>query len=127
MLSSATPMGFLLVTDRPRARAFYEDVLSLSFVAEDDFALVLRSGPIHLRLTTMDSFSAADHTVFGWQVTNIETAVEALTAKGVAFERYPFFGDAQGENGIWSAPGGDRVAWFRDPDGNLLSLSQHVA
>jgi len=127
MLSSATPMGFLLVTDRARARAFYEGLLGLRFVSEDDFALVLQSGPIQVRLTTMKSVAAADHTVFGWKVADIDGDVAALTAKGISFERYPFFGDAQGEDGIWSAPGGDKVAWFRDPDGNLLSLSQHVS
>ncbi|MBW8733001.1 MAG: VOC family protein [Asticcacaulis sp.] len=127
MLSSATPMGFLLVTNRAKARAFYEGLLGLHFVAEDDYALVLRSGPILLRLTTMPSITAADHTIFGWQVEDIGAKVAALTAKGVIFERYPFFGDTQAKDGIWSAPGGDKVAWFRDPDGNLLSLSQHVA
>ncbi|WP_443747423.1 VOC family protein [Asticcacaulis solisilvae] len=125
MLSSATPMGFLLVTDRARARAFYEGLLGLGFVDEDDFALVLCTGPIHVRLTTVEAFKAADHTVFGWQVADIGGDVAALAAAGVAFERYPFFGDAQGPDGIWSSPGGARVAWFRDPDGNLLSLSQH--
>lgn len=127
MLSSATPMGFLLVTDRVRARAFYEDLLGLHFVAEDDYAVVLRSGPILLRLTTMPSLAAADHTVFGWQVEDIRAKVAALTAEGVIFERYPVFGEAQGDDGIWSAPSGEKVAWFHDPDGNLLSLSQHVA
>ena len=126
MLGNAIPMGFLAVSDFAGARTFYEGVLGLAFVSQDDFALVLRSGPIVVRLAVPPERVAAAYTVFGWRVDDIASTVAALTAKGVAFERYPFFGESQGADGVWSAPGGDKVAWFKDPDGNLLSLSQHA-
>jgi catechol 2,3-dioxygenase-like lactoylglutathione lyase family enzyme len=126
MLASAVPMGFLAVSDFARARAFYESILGLEFVSQDDFALVLRSGPIFVRLAVPPERVTAPYTVFGWRVADIDSAVAALTGKGVAFEHYPYFADSQRADGVWSAPSGDKVAWFRDPDGNLLSLSQHV-
>jgi catechol 2,3-dioxygenase-like lactoylglutathione lyase family enzyme len=119
-------MCFVAVTDFARARAFYEGVLGLAYISQDDFVLALRAGPISLRLTTPPEPATAPYTVFGWRVNNIDAAVAVLAAKGVAFERYAFFGDAQNSTGVWTAPGGDRVAWFKDPDGNLLSLSQHM-
>ncbi len=127
MLSAATPMGFLAVSDFEAARRFYEGVLGLEFVTNDGFALVLRSGPILIRLTVPPERVVGGYTVFGWQVSDIASEVANLDAKGIAFEHYPFFGDSQAPDGIWTAPGGDKVAWFKDPDGNLLSLSQHVA
>ena len=120
-------MGFIAVSDMAGARTFYEAVLGLGFVSQDGFALVMRSGPLLIRLTVPPQRVVANYTVFGWQVSDIETQVQVLTEKGIVFEQYDFFGDAQGSTGIWSAPGGDKVAWFKDPDGNLLSLSQHVA
>ncbi len=126
MLSAATPMGFLAVSDFAAARRFYEGVLGLEFVSQDEFALVLKSGPIVIRVTVPPERVVAGYTVFGWQVADIAAEVSALTARGVSFERYPFFGEAQSPDGIWSAPGGHKIAWFKDPDGNLLSLSQHA-
>lgn len=126
MLANATPMGFIAVSDFGAARRFYEGVLGLPFVSQDDFALVLRCGPILIRLTVPPQRATADYTVFGWRIDDIETDVALLSAKGISFEHYPFFGDSQAPSGIWTAPSGDKVAWFRDPDGNLLSLSQHV-
>jgi catechol 2,3-dioxygenase-like lactoylglutathione lyase family enzyme len=125
VLGAATPMGFLAVTDFAAARAFYEGVLGLEFVGQDPFALVLRSGPIFLRLTIPPERAPADYTVFGWRVADVDATVAALGARGIGFERYAFLGDGQAENGVWTAPGGDKVAWFRDPDGNLLSVSEH--
>ncbi len=121
------PMGFIAVTDFDEAKAFYVGVLELEFISQDDFALVLRSGALTIRVTTPPQFTAGGYTVFGWQVSDIEADVTALAAKGVAFEHYPFFGEAQAANGVWSAPGGDKVAWFKDPSGNVLSLSQHTS
>ena len=126
MLSDATPMGFIAVSDYDKARAFYEGVLGLQVYAQDDFALVLRSGSTLIRLAKPQEIVIAPYTVFGWQVVNIDDKVFGLTAKGVVFEHYDFFGDAQTAHGVWTAPTGDKVAWFKDPDGNLLSLSQHV-
>ena len=121
-----TPMGFIAVSDFEAAKTFYVGVLGLDFVTHDGFATVLRSGDLNIRLTVPPAFTPADYTVFGWQVADIATEVERLSARGVAFERYPFFGEAQAANGIWTAPGGDQVAWFKDPAGNVLSLSQSV-
>ena len=127
MLAHATPTGFLAVSDFAKARAFYEGVLGLEFVSEDAFALVLRSGPIVIRFAVPPERVTAAYTVFGWQVADIDSAVERLASQGIAFEHYAFFGDAQAANGVWTVPGGGgKVAWFKDPDGNLLSLSQHA-
>ena len=126
MLSDATPMGFIAVSDYARARAFYEGVLGLQVFSQDDFALVMRSGSTLIRMAKPQELVVAPYTIFGWQVVNVDDKVFGLTAKGVKFELYDFFGDAQTPHGVWTAPSGDKVAWFKDPDGNLLSLSQHV-
>jgi catechol 2,3-dioxygenase-like lactoylglutathione lyase family enzyme len=125
MLAAAAPMGFLAVSDFARARTFYESVLGLEFVSQDDFALVLRSGPILIRFTQPPELVIAPYTAFGWQVADIDAVVAKLSTKGVSFERYAHFGDSQCADGVWSALSGAKVAWFKDPDGNLLSLSQH--
>jgi len=119
-------MGFIAVSDFASARLFYEGTLALQFVSQDDFALVMRSGPIVIRLVVPLTLLVAPYTIFGWQVDDIEAVVASLAAKSVRFEHYSFFGKAQAANGVWTAPGGDKIAWFKDPDGNLLSLSQHA-
>ncbi|MDV6329247.1 VOC family protein [Asticcacaulis sp. 201] len=124
-LSDGTPMGFLAVSDFGQARAFYEGVLGLTVFSQDDYALVLRSGSTLIRLTRPEKLFVAPYTVFGWQVVNIDDKVFSLTAAGITFERYEALGAAQTPHGVWTAPSGDKVAWFKDPDGNLLSLSQH--
>lgn len=126
MLADHAPCAFLATDDVDRARAFYEGVLGLECQGFDGFALKFRLGPINLRIAKAPGRVAADHTVLGWETPNITRDVAALTAKGVVFTRYPFFGDAQDAQGVWTAPGGDKVAWFLDPDGNNLSLAQHV-
>jgi catechol 2,3-dioxygenase-like lactoylglutathione lyase family enzyme len=127
MLASAAPMGFLAVSDFARARAFYEGVLGLQFVSQDDFALVMRSGPVLIRFAVPPEVVVAPYTVFGWQVADIDATVALLSAKGVSFERYAHFSGSQRADGVWSAPSGAKVAWFKDPDGNPLSLSRDVA
>ena len=94
------------------------------FVKDDGFALVLDANGIMIRAAKMKDFTPAQFTVLGWQVPDIENVVRALTKKGVHFEIFGFF--KQDELGIWAAPTGDKVAWFKDPDGNILSVSQHV-
>jgi catechol 2,3-dioxygenase-like lactoylglutathione lyase family enzyme len=122
-LTAAKPIMFILVRDRERARAFYEDVLGLRRLREDHFAIVYDLAGTPLRLTTVENHQAQPHTVIGWQVTDIVSAVRELAAKGVKFAVYPGMG--QDELGIWSTPdGGGKVAWFHDPDGNNLSLTQ---
>jgi catechol 2,3-dioxygenase-like lactoylglutathione lyase family enzyme len=118
-------IGFAPITDGERAKAFYEGVLGLTFVADDGFALVFRSGTNMIRLAKMPQVAPAQFTILGWETGSIEDDVQALTAKGVEFARFGFL--EQDALGIWTAPGGDKVAWFKDPDGNTLSLSQHIA
>ena len=124
MLGSTDIVAFVPTKDAVKARAFYEGVLGLRFVKDDGFALVMNANGIMVRIAKAE-FTSAQFTILGWQVTNIEKKVSELQEKGVHFERFGFF--EQDELGIWTAPTGDKVAWFKDPDGNILSLSQHVA
>jgi catechol 2,3-dioxygenase-like lactoylglutathione lyase family enzyme len=124
MLGSANIIAFVPTKDADKARDFYEGVLGLRFVNDDGFALVLNANGIMIRVAKMKDFTPAPFTILGWQVSEIENVVRSLQKKGVHFEIFGFF--KQDELGIWTAPTGDKVAWFKDPDGNLLSVSQHV-
>ena len=123
MLGSINIVAFVPTKDAEKARAFYESVLGLRFVKDDGFALVLDANGIMVRIARAE-FTPAPFTILGWQVIDIEEVVDGLVAKGVQFERFGFF--EQDPLGIWTAPTGDKVAWFKDPDGNVLSVSQHV-
>ena len=123
MLREARVTPFLASTDLVRARTFFEDVLGLSVVSLDSFALVLATPQGSIRVTQVQELARAPYTVLGWDVPDVRAAVLALSAKGVSFQRYP--GMAQDEFGIWAAPSGSRIAWFQDPDGNVLSVAQH--
>jgi catechol 2,3-dioxygenase-like lactoylglutathione lyase family enzyme len=125
MFDTAAVMGFIPTTDFTRARAFYVDLLGLTLVSEDDFAIEVKSGGTHIRITEVGDLTPHPFTILGWRVDDIVAEVRELAAKGLAFERYSWA--KQDEHGIWTAPGGAQVAWFRDPDGNTLSLSQHVS
>jgi len=122
MLSSNKIVGLVPITDAARSKTFYADKLGLNFISEDPFALVFDANGNVLRLTKMKEFTPQRFTILGWEVPDIEAAVRQLMANGVKFERYEFV--KQDELGIWTAPGGTRVAWFLDPDGNNLSVSQ---
>ena len=124
MLSSTNIVAFVPTRDAEKARAFYEGVLGLRFVKDDGFAMVLDANGIMIRVAKMKDFTPAPFTVLGWQVSGIEDVVRGLQKRGVHFEIFGFF--KQDELGIWTAPTGDKVAWFKDPDGNILSVSQHV-
>jgi catechol 2,3-dioxygenase-like lactoylglutathione lyase family enzyme len=123
MLSSSKLVGFVPTKDSLKARAFYEGKLGFQFVSDDQFALVMRAGETMIRIAKAQDFTPASYTVLGWEVRDIETIVRWLTQRGVIFEKYPFVQDR--ELGIWTTPGGDKVAWFKDADGNVLSVSQH--
>ena len=126
MLSTTPIIGFVPTLDADRSRAFYEHTLGLTFVADDGFALVFRSGANMVRIARMQEFTPAPSTILGWEVTDVVAEVSTLTAQGLVFARYPFLPPDQVDiHGIWSAPGGAKIAWFQDPDGNTLSLSQH--
>ena len=123
MLSQSTLIGFIPTVDAERARQFYVGVLKLEFVKDDGFALVLRTNGGIIRIAKLETHTPAPYTILGWEVSDIGITVGELTAAGVAFSRYSFL--QQDELGIWTAPSGDKVAWFQDPDGNVLSISQH--
>jgi catechol 2,3-dioxygenase-like lactoylglutathione lyase family enzyme len=117
-------VGFVSIVDVARAKEFYGGTLGLTLLSEEPpFALVFDAHGIMLRLGMAKEILPAHGTVLGWNVPDIAAAVEELTEAGVHFERYPPM--KQDELGIWSAPGGARVAWFKDPDGNILSVSEH--
>ena len=124
MLGSTNIVAFVPIKDGDKARAFYEGVLGLRFVKDDGFAVVFEANGIMVRAAKLKEFTPAQFTVLGWQVSDLENAVRALEKRGVKFEIFGFF--KQDELGIWTAPTGDKVAWFKDPDGNILSVSQHV-
>lgn len=116
-------VGFLTTTDYEKARAFYEGKLGFEFVSLDQFALAMRAGENMIRITKSETFHPAQGTVLGWEVDDVRAAVLSLSSRGVVTEKYGFVPDQ--ELGIWMAPSGDQVAWFKDPDGNVLSLSHH--
>ena len=118
-----TPILFAATTDSKRARKFYEEALGLEFVADDPFALVFRVGQLQLRIQKVDRKPEINYTVLGWAVTDIAETVRRLSKAGVEFMR--FEGLAQDAQGGWLAPSGARVAWFKDPDHNTLSLTQY--
>jgi len=124
MLRETDIIAFVPTRDSEKARAFYEGVLGLRFVKDDGFALVLDANGIMVRVAKTPEFKPAPFTILGWQVSDIEKVVQSLKKKGVHFEIFGFF--KQDELGIWTAPTGDKVAWFKDPDGNILSVSEHV-
>ena len=123
MLASAKIVGFIPTRDYDKARAFYEGKLEFEFVSHGQFALVLRVGGHQIRVVKMPNFTPLQGTILGWEVTNIESIVDWLQDRGVATEKYSFVSDQV--RGIWLTPNGDKVAWFKDPDGNVLSVSQH--
>lgn len=123
-LSDQSIVAFVATSDPERAKRFYRDTLGLHLVSEEiPFALVFDAHGTMLRVTIVDTVVSAGYTVFGWMVPDIVAAAKALSKAGIRFERYPSM--QQDELGIWSSPGGARVAWFKDPDGNTLSISQH--
>ncbi|ADV81690.1 VOC family protein [Terriglobus saanensis] len=123
MLYESEVMGFIPTVDAERARTFYEEVLGLHFVSDDPFALVMEARGTVIRIAKMEEFQPAPYTILGWRVQDIEKEAKVLHDRGVSFRLYP--GMSQDDLGIWTAPGGTKIAWFQDPDGNVLSLSQH--
>ena len=121
MLDATPPIAFVSTTDTARARAFYEDTLGLRFVADEGFALVFDLAGVMLRVTRVDELHPQPFAVLGWRVADAEAAARELAGRGVVFERYP--GLEQDELGLWRSPSGARIAWFRDPDGNVLSIT----
>lgn len=122
MLKDSDSVSFVATLDAAISRAFYEGSLGLNLIADEHFALVFDLNGHTLRIAKVDALVPAEHTVLGWQVADIVEAVKSLVACGVVFEIYD--GMPQDELGIWASPSGAKVAWFKDPDGNNLSLTQ---
>jgi len=122
MLGSARVVGFIPTRNFALARAFYEGQLGLLVESTDEFAIVLRAGAISIRLVVVRDFSPFPFTLMGWDVARIQETVTQMKSRGIVFET--FEGLKQNALGIWEAPGGAQVAWFKDADGNLLSVSE---
>ncbi|MGH9453186.1 MAG: VOC family protein [Terriglobia bacterium] len=123
MLGSSKLVAFVGVRDANRAKAFYRDTLGLSLSSQDAYALVFEVQGTMLRVALVPDINPAKYTVLGWEVDDIAATIQSLGSRGVKFEHYGF--PTQDESGVWTAPGGAKVAWFKDPDGNILSISQH--
>lgn len=123
MLGKQNLVAFVPVRNADTARAFYRDKLGLQLLIEDNFALVFLLANVRLRATIIPDFEPQKFTVLGWDVPDAAEFAGQLAAAGIPLVRVP--GLQQDELGVWSAPGGAKVAWFRDPDGNMLSISQH--
>ncbi|MGB8523059.1 MAG: VOC family protein [Candidatus Acidiferrales bacterium] len=124
MLASGKMVGFVPTKDHDKARAFYEGKLGFDFVSLDQFALVVSVGGHKIRIAKIPNFTPLQGTILGWEVKDIRAVANWLKDRGVTLEKYPFAQDK--ELGIWAAPGGDQIAWFKDPDGNILSIAQHA-
>jgi catechol 2,3-dioxygenase-like lactoylglutathione lyase family enzyme len=125
MLETSPIVAFVPTTDPARARRFFGDVLGLPVLGEDRFALVLDANGVQVRVVNVAGvagYQPAPFTILGWRVPDIRAAALELQGRGVALERFP--GMPQDDLGIWSSPSGARVAWFKDPDGNLLSVTE---
>ena len=122
MLSNYALKAFIPTTDTERAKQFYSETLGLPIISEDEIATDFDADGTILRITKVETLSPQPFTVLGWDVMEIEDVIKSLMEKGVEFKRFGFF--EQNELGIWTAPDGTKVAWFEDPDRNLLSLSE---
>ena len=122
MLANSPLVAFIPTKDAERARLFYE-TLGLRFISDDSFAVVMDANGTMVRVVRVDDFTPFPFTILGWRVADIHKTVAEMTGIAVKFNRYGFL--EQGSDGVWTAPGGAKVAWFTDPDGNTLSLSQH--
>ena len=122
MLASSDIIAFIATTQPEQARAFYSEMLGLRLMEETPFALVFDANGTMLRVQKVEALTPAGHTVLGWQVGDVHEAVEMLQKRGIIFNRYS--GLPQDEQGIWTTPDGNKIAWFTDPDGNTLSLTE---
>ena len=122
MLATSDVIAFVAATDLARSRVFYGSVLVLPLVEENAYACVFDAHGTMLRVTAVAEVAHGGYTVLGWRVTDIAAAITRLESRGVVFSR--FDGMEQDPHGVWTTPGGDRIAWFTDPDGNVLSLTQ---
>ncbi len=123
MLNTATVVGFAATAKPAEAKRFYQQSLGLDLVEESPFALVFRSGNTTVRIQIVPTVISPPYTSLGWEVPDIAAAVQQLVSRGVEFQL--FEGLPQNDDGIWRTPDGAQIAWFLDPDGNTLSLTEH--
>lgn len=124
ILGAAQVVAFVPTKNFKPARAFYENTLGLPLLGADDFALLFELNGTRIRVAKVDHFEPAPFTILGWRVTDVKQTVSSLAKRGAVFERFP--GMEQDESGVWTAPSGAHVAWFKDPDGNVLSVVQQA-
>lgn len=122
MLKTSDVIAFAAATDLDQAREFYARTLGLRLVEQNEYACVFDANGTMLRVTAVTEVARPGYTVLGWRVDDISEVCTGLRARGVGFNRYE--GMAQDDNGAWTTPAGDRIAWFTDPDGNTLSITQ---
>ena len=122
MLADKKLVAFAATVNQAAAKKFYGDILELPLLSEDNYALEFDANGTVLRVNNVRELKPQEFTVLGWHLDDISSTIKALNQKGVFFEKYDFL--QQDELGIWTAPGGTKVAWFKDPDGNILSLSE---
>jgi catechol 2,3-dioxygenase-like lactoylglutathione lyase family enzyme len=122
-LTESKIVAFLATTVPDRSLSFYRDVIGLPLVNDDQFALVFDANGTHLRIQKVQNFQPQPFTALGWAVSDISAAVSELEKRGVKFERYSFI--EQNAAGVWTSPSGAKVAWFKDPDENLLSITEY--
>jgi catechol 2,3-dioxygenase-like lactoylglutathione lyase family enzyme len=121
-MTKSKMISFVATQKPARALEFYTKSLGLQLVSDDPFAMVFDVNGVMLRVQKVHELVPAKHTALGWEVPDIAARISELTKHGVRFEHFP--GLPQDESGVWSSPSGAKVAWFKDPDGNILSLTQ---
>lgn len=124
MLASMPMNGFVPTKDASKARAFYEGVLGFELVGDNEYVATYRAGANKIMLQKGAEEPPLQRTIVGWEVTGIRDVVSELTKRGVVFLRLGLDWMQQDDLGIWESPEG-KVAWFKDPDGNTLSVSEH--
>jgi predicted enzyme related to lactoylglutathione lyase len=122
MLNESNVVTFVATAKPDSAKSFYEQTLGLRLVADDAFAIVFDANGIMLRVQKVEKHTAPNYTVLGWDVADIHASVKELSSKGVTCERYQWL--EQDDSGVWTSPSGGKIVWFKDPDGNILSLTQ---
>lgn len=122
MLGKFALMAFVATAEPAKGRAFYEEKLGLTATSVDDYGVMYHAGGTTLRMSFVREMHPAPYSILSWIVTDIHAVIAGLRTKGVVFEVYDGMG--QDVSGVWTAPGGTMVAWFKDPGGNLLSLSE---